>query len=725
VTTPPPTREDLIGLFERVTPSDFYAPLREDIGARALIRSIAEIFAVAAEKGNRSLQASYFLPYALQTDEPASSSRRARGDVTLRRGDNTTPLLVALPGEMLIDGPGGRVYTNTSTFLWYPQSLVEELVVTEFAAVVPGYASNLEFLADADGNLPLDRIEVANQSLGRANDGGSVVIITAGTAIQDDGFPDLFTPQDVGLYVRINQAASPENVGRLLKIVGFDFPEEELPPGSGLYPRRVFVDTNLVQPVREAYQEDASTATLTDITADVLTRDLEIAFFPDPAGLNDSFIVASSKPLAGILFDTVTAADADWTLTWEYENGGGYAPLNIISGNGAELNVPGPVDVRWEVPADYALVPTPSGISWYLTRVRISALTSVTTPPTFRNLFPLEDAPLVPENGTITWSIEDFGDLGVSIVESKAFIGGTDDNLRLLGDGRQIYQQEGESDDEYRQRVSQLLDTVSPNAILRVINRALAPFGFEGKAIDVSNGLTGAFCDVDFFDNYSGGDPAFAQFDTRLVATANVNLAIVGLPGVIDGEAVNTGDSVLLTAQANPVENGAWIFRNLLPPERDPAWGFGGGATALNGITAIAEGASFAETTWIVNAGNVIGVDPLVIDQLIQDAFPEDPWILNLSIEEAYGFFLVLLPFLGEGEFGAAFDEGPILFLDDVGLYISGFMDNGFFDKGTLGSPSTYDTIYSSIYSSIEAIRAGGVGFTLVRDETLNVEAGC
>ncbi len=157
------------------------------------------------------------------------------------------------------------------------------------------------------------------------------------------------------------------------------------------------------------------------------------------------------------------------------------------------------------------------------------------------------------------------------------------------------------------ERAPRLIDSVSPNAILRAINRTLRPFSAEGLAIDVQNGLTGAFLDEDFFDYYEPGD-----------------------------------------------------------------------------------------------------------------LFPEDPWKLSLSIQEAYGFFLVIVPFLGEGEFGMFFDDSPPILLPD-GSYLANAFDYGFFD----GSPVTAEALYAAIYNSVNVIRAGGVGFDLIRSEIANALASC
>ena len=97
------------------------------------------------------------------------------------------------------------------------------------------------------------------------------------------------------------------------------------------------------------------------------------------------------------------------------------------------------------------------------------------------------------------------------------------------------------------------------------------------------------------------------------------------------------------------------------------------------------------------------------------DVFPDpvqDPFKLMLSGEETYGHFLVLVPPLGVGDFGAFVDEGPI-FLLPSGTFVDGAVGEAFLD----GSATTADALYASIHSTVDTIRAGGVKFTIVKIE--------
>lgn len=96
------------------------------------------------------------------------------------------------------------------------------------------------------------------------------------------------------------------------------------------------------------------------------------------------------------------------------------------------------------------------------------------------------------------------------------------------------------------------------------------------------------------------------------------------------------------------------------------------------------------------------------------DLFPEDPWILNLSAHDAYGYGLVLVPPLGFGDFGAFCDDGPVYYDEGVDTYY-GPAYGGFCD----GYAVTGDSIYLSIYQAVDAILGFGIEFDIIKDISL------
>lgn len=71
----------------------------------------------------------------------------------------------------------------------------------------------------------------------------------------------------------------------------------------------------------------------------------------------------------------------------------------------------------------------------------------------------------------------DYGDVTITVYQSAPTTGGTDAALDALGNNRGLPRLNGEGDDAYRARVRTLPDTISPNALKRVIDSILLPVG--------------------------------------------------------------------------------------------------------------------------------------------------------------------------------------------------------------------------------------------------------
>lgn len=98
------------------------------------------------------------------------------------------------------------------------------------------------------------------------------------------------------------------------------------------------------------------------------------------------------------------------------------------------------------------------------------------------------------------------------------------------------------------------------------------------------------------------------------------------------------------------------------------------------------------------------------------DVFPLNPWKLLLSLNEKFGFFYVRVPWIAAGDFGIFYDEGPLLFLPNLGLYLGPAYDDGFYD----GKAYPGELVYRSIYEEIRRRKGGGIGFALIPDKSLN-----
>jgi len=627
---PAPTFEDLLEVFRRAVPPEYYRPIEEGENGEphpsfAIFRGLASIFETVAEKGSRTTAARFYLPSAIERDDPSSSGRPAgiaTGTVSLARVGPTVDALVVNAGDMrlVFDGgvEGAREYLNAAPVVWNPNDSRTQEV--EFVSDVLGFVGNLEFVANEDGTVDLDLISIKDQDTERAGINASI-ISGPSTVLQDTGKPDVFEPSDVGLYVRITGAGDPANVGQVRKIAGFDWPEIEIPVGSGRYPRRVTLEDTVRRDLVEALQDDGGAFTDYAVEARSYTAD-GVPLLPAAPALGDAFYFGFSGPISGVVFDLTTVGVGDWTIVWEYWDGAAWQALADVDDPTNGFRAPGGAatySVSWTVPPGWTALASPSGsgLSLFFARARLSAFVASTTSPASGRLLALSDEPLAPESGTVSWTLLDFEALGLSLASVEAFTGGRDDDLYLLGDDRGVYQQPGESDSVFRDRASRLADVVSPNAILRTINRILRPLGFAGAVCDVQDG------------------------------------------------------------------------------------GIGGGYTGL-----------FMDTDADLAPDRVAAFDLYGPG----DLFPEADFFVLQSATEAYGWFLVKLPLLGAGDFGIFCDEGPLYFDDSAEVYYGpsffGFMD---------GSPVDGDAAYAAIYSAIDAIKAGGVGFTLIKSEELTI----
>ena len=112
----------------------------------------------------------------------------------------------------------------------------------------------------------------------------------------------------------------------------------------------------------------------------------------------------------------------------------------------------------------------------------------------------LQNPTLVAETGTAAWRILDWVvDLGLQVSNLLSPTGGRLPVLDEIGAEREIFRSNNETDDVYRERVATPADVVSPNAIIRAINRVLVPLGIHACFREVGRELFRGF----FYD----GDP--------------------------------------------------------------------------------------------------------------------------------------------------------------------------------------------------------------------------
>ena len=99
------------------------------------------------------------------------------------------------------------------------------------------------------------------------------------------------------------------------------------------------------------------------------------------------------------------------------------------------------------------------------------------------------------------------------------------------------------------------------------------------------------------------------------------------------------------------------------------------------------------------------------------DIFPIDKQKLIDTDGISYGWFLVFVPILADGEFGGFADQGPVIWLDQEQTFLASAADLCFAD----GYPASANGVYQAIWEQVNAIRAFGVGFTIIRSTDMNV----
>ena len=605
------TRDDVLqALLSLVPPAEADGMMSPNNGP--VYQAVAHGISKFSERRSRTSQAKYLLPHSLQKAPPASFLRRARYRVELTRVGNTDLALHAQPGAILMSGPDGRLYVNSEAvdYARRDENPVREVI---FGCIVPGEIGNLDFLINDDINGPLGKpagwispeyVSLFDQSRGRTNRGASVINSEGTIAIKDSGKPAVFEAGDAGLYAEILFSAQDANIGRMWRIRKHVWPGIEDPPNSNIRPTIALLDDDHVREQFQAAQQDNG-GVFTDYR-DALngTVALDVPLLPAAPADNDAFYFAEAHPINEIDLLFAQAGVGTWDIVWEVWDGGAWiTPPDVLDGtNGFRISG------RVHVSGLSSQVPTTvNGIGdTYWVRARLTNFVGMLKQPLADYGYPLTWQPMHTEDGSLEWAVRDWKDLGFQITSLRQITLGRDDDLGLIGDNRGMYPEQGETEDAFRRRISQLPDVVSPAALNRVVNRLLAPLKYKGRVIDIGDEVLGFFYDQDFFDYY-----------------------------------------------ANPAH-----------------------------------------------------------------PFPENPWKLLLDITEAYGFFYVLVPWIGEGDFGIFYDVGPSIYLPDKGLYLGPCFDDGFSDGF---SPVASLSVYPAIYTEMNRRKLGGVRFAMIPDIGLNV----
>jgi len=512
-----PSAEQLYGLFGKIVPPDFFRRV-DSSDSQSLFRAMAATVAEAGRQADLGVQASYYARSSLQRSAPADCGSPAIGVVELERVGKREFRLLVVPNALELVHEG-RVYTNVDWVDWMPGEAGTKAL--KVACIADGTSGNTDHLADDDGALPLEFMVINDQDQGRAGVDAITGVQNGASFIQDTGLDDLFDPADVGLHVRIDASSNADDVGSIRRATKFDWPEVEIPAGSGRYPRRLVVDDIVHRRPLEALVYYDGTATFTDAYSILTQIGPDIAVHDDTVG--DAVYFASTSPFHGVLAQLSVVGVGDWTVTWEFWDGIAWTPFAAVNDLTNGWRYPGG-GVTWTPQAVWVTRTSPSGsgVNGYYARARLSSWTSTTTTPRLDRAYTVASEPWGAGAGVV-WTLLDFDRAGLELVGvPKAPAGGTDNMLWFLGDNRGLYRQANEPCEMFRDRIRGLPDTVSPAAIQRAVSRAFAPLGVEARACDHGtrdeNGnldLPGMFFDatpdelptmVAAFDLYGPGD---------------------------------------------------------------------------------------------------------------------------------------------------------------------------------------------------------------------------
>lgn len=285
-----------------------------------------------------------------------------------------------------------------------------------------------------------------------------------------------------------------------------------------------------------------------------------------------------------------------------------------------------------------------------------------------------QGALMAAEQASASWRVVPLAELGIEASNPLPPEGGDDAVLDLLGDERRVRRAPGEPDDDYRRRVASPADVVSPMAIVRASNRALAPYGVEASVREVG---TAAFPGARF----DGDD----YFDTDFVTIA----------GAASGTFLD-GELIAQDASGGALAVGRAVVRSPAvagpPPQPLPPPELVG--VARVGRTPFASGAPIVG----LRSGAQVAA-PTVTG----GPRPEDDYRLQLDYVEFRAFLLVGAAVGGLGEFGVAYDAGPHDGYD-VAPRLNAYD----------GQPLTTALALRSLWQAVNEVKAGGVGFDVV-----------
>jgi len=315
----------------------------------------------------------------------------------------------------------------------------------------------------------------------------------------------------------------------------------------------------------------------------------------------------------------------------------------------------------------------------------LSGATATVATPIFQQLYVAE--PLA----TASWRVMDWGqELGLTVTNALAPSGGLIDFLDALGEERGLPRAVSEDDETYRQRISQVADVVTPNAIRRTLNRVMGAYPWCFREVGLS-ALPGWFFDGD--NSAVGGLKVTTLSEANKIDAYDTDVVL--FTGTL-------ASGTFVGTPTQPDESEAVVLENAVSHDVILRGYFG---RLTGGVLTFIRKDGFVPTSF--TGLRIRGLRSGAIFNAITLATAPSTAITRrfrvvLSYDQFRAFFLVGVPRFGFGEFGFPYDVGTHSAYDAAPYLV-------FFD----GYAVTAAAFYQRIWQAIESVKAAGVGFEL------------
>lgn len=351
----------------------------------------------------------------------------------------------------------------------------------------------------------------------------------------------------------------------------------------------------------------------------------------------------------------------------------------------------------------------------------------------------LMDPAWVTESGTASWRVLDWvADWGLTVTNKLSPAGGCTGMLDAIGFDRNVPRLQGEQDDVYRQRIHQVADVVTPNAIRRALNRTLGAIPWCFREVGTAL-LPGFYYDEDAYDTdvlqWNATQPSTTT--AGAVLADSTAFVVTSAPALLNPKFIQLDSEIMWVQQI--IGNNLLVQRGVMGTT--PA--FHAMSTVVNAVFEPNERVNYVDATGLIKATGYFGsyaAGKLTMIRLQGDpTFASGDQIIGLNSNATYtatsqvtlttpttlrfhfyldytsfrAYFMVGVPRVGYNETGfgwaplpAGSPASPYSFFD-----AAPFPD--FYDGFATGSGA----FYRRVWQAVEKVRAAGVSWDLYRED--------